>query len=91
MTVVLVDRTIKVAKESDEVLALVVQLVKTVRTGGDYTALVPALITAIDGVGHVPEEASEALGAVLAAVSTRLSEVVTALLTPKVVAPIQKV
>jgi hypothetical protein len=91
MAVVLVDRTVKVAKESDEVLALVVQLVKTVRTGGDVTSLVPALITAIDGVSNVDDEISEALGPVLNAVSTRLGEVVAALMTPKVVSPIQKV
>lgn len=83
MAVTLIDRTVKVAKETDEVLALVVEVVKTVREGGDYATLVDDLVRAIDGVGNVPTEAKEALVPVLRAVSNRSVDIAEALLTPK--------
>lgn len=80
MAVVLINRTVQVAKETDEVLSLVVELVKVVRAKGDYTSLVDDLVKAIDGVAEIPKEARENLSAVLASASVRVAEVVAVLL-----------
>ena len=44
---------VKQAKEINDVMNLVVELIKVVKTGGDYTSLMDELITAIDGVGEI--------------------------------------
>ena len=50
------NREVKIAKQFDDVMVLVVKLVKTIKAKGDYAALVPELIDAVSGVEEIPAE-----------------------------------
>lgn len=54
-----IDKTIKVAKETDEVMDLVVEVVKAVRGKQEYTAVVDELLKAIEGAPEVGKEAED--------------------------------
>lgn len=49
-------KEIEFAKEADDVLALIVRLIETIRGGNDYALLLPELIAAINGADGIPEE-----------------------------------
>jgi len=49
-------KEIEIAKETEEVLVLIVRLIETIRGGNDYALLLPELIAAINGADGIPEE-----------------------------------
>ena len=63
------------AKEVDDVFALVVEVVKTIKEKGSYLALIDDLVKAVNGVQDVPAEVEnkKALGVVA---GYRLAEIV---------------
>ena len=83
----LVQKQVDVAKEVDDVLGLVVHLVKEIKAGKDVGAIVAGsvqpLIEAVNGVDQASVELSTLPDAVANAVALRLSEVVSALLLKK--------
>ena len=50
------NKEVKIAKQLDEVMVLVEQLVETIKNKGDYSALLPALIDAVSNVDEIPVE-----------------------------------
>lgn len=76
-------RNVSVAKEVDDVLALVVHVVKEVKAGksaGDIASgSVAKLIAAMAGVDAVKDELAQSKGAVYNTVALRVSELVDAL------------
>lgn len=71
MAVELKDITVSIPKQVDDVLVLLVDVVKTVKAKGDLSALLPDLIAAIDGAASIPEEAKAAFYETLDAVALR--------------------
>jgi hypothetical protein len=56
----IVPNSLPEAKETGDVGRLLVDLVKVLKTKGDYTSILPDLITAIDGIGQIgPEEKAD--------------------------------
>ena len=53
------NKEVKVAKELDDVLALVEEVVKVVKNKGEYTELMDELITAITNVRDIAEESKD--------------------------------
>lgn len=80
MAVELKDVTVSIPKQVDDVLLLLVDAVKVLKAKGDLSSLLPQLISAIDGVGSVPEEAQAALFETLDAVALRGVQIAKALL-----------
>lgn len=82
-----IQKQVDIAKEVDDVLALVVHLVKEIKSGKDIGQIVGGsvqpLIDAVNGVDQVSVELASHKKEVAAAVALRLSEVVDALLSPK--------
>ena len=70
-------------KEADEVLILFVKATDTIKNGGDITALVPDLVTAVNGVDAVDDEYRENRGAVMATIGYRMGELTDVLLKKK--------
>ena len=66
------------AKETDDVLVLVIALIKVIKSKGDYSALMGKLITAVNGMGDIPEEVKR-LGPLLTTVGSRVGELLEAL------------
>ena len=50
------NKEVKIAKQIDDVMALVVKLVETIKNKGDYASLLPELIDAVSGVEEIPAE-----------------------------------
>lgn len=78
--------TVNVAKELDDVLALVVDVVKQVKAGKSALELaaleLPALVSAINGLDQIPAELAD-LQSVIAGVGVRTGELVAALVVKK--------
>lgn len=68
-------KEIEYAKEIGDVLVLVKEIVKTIKEKKDYTALLPALISAVDGATNIDEEVKENKAAVAGTVSYHLGEI----------------
>lgn len=68
-------KEIEYAKEIGDVLVLVKEIVKTIKEKKDYTALLPALISAVDGATDIDEEVKENKSAVAGTVSYHLGEI----------------
>ena len=49
-------KEVEFAKELDDVMKLVTKVVKTIKEKGDYAAILPELIAAIEGVGDIDDE-----------------------------------
>lgn len=49
-------KEIEYAKEIDDVMVLVVKTVKTIKEKGDYAALIPELIAAVNGADQMDDE-----------------------------------
>jgi hypothetical protein len=75
----IVKKEINLAKEADDVLALAAQLIKTIKNKGDYAALLPAFVLAIEGIGSVGDELKSDKQAVVNAAYLRVYEIVDAL------------
>lgn len=56
-------RQVAVAKELDDVLVLVKEVVKTVKEKGDYATLLDELIAAVTGAQTIPDELDNKLAA----------------------------
>ena len=67
---------VKRAKEINDVMTLIVELVKVIKTKGDYTSLMDELIDAIDGVGEISTEIKEDLATCINTVGGRAGEIV---------------
>lgn len=67
-------KEVKYAKQIDDVLALVEEIVKVVREKGEYAELVDEFISAVEGIDQVEEEAKDKL-ALYNTVSLRISSV----------------
>jgi len=46
-----------IAVQSEEVMDLLVELVKVIKNKGDYTSLIDDLMKALEGLDEIPEEA----------------------------------
>lgn len=79
----IVQKPLEIAKETDDVMALFVDFIKKVKAKKPMSEImvaeVPALITAIEGVEQVPEEAKN-LPAMFRTVGGRTGEIVEALI-----------
>ena len=82
----IVKKEIDYAKETGEVLVLVKKVVKHFKEGGDIagaTALLPDLMTAVQGVDQIDDEAAANLEAVIATASYHVGEIVGVLIKKK--------
>ncbi len=70
------DVTVKRAKEINDVMDLVVEVIVVVKNKGDYTSLLDELITAIDGVGEIGNEIKEDLAVCINTVGGRSGDIV---------------
>ena len=70
-------KEVEFAKEIDDVLVLMTELIKVVKTKGEYTELMDELITAINGADQIPAEA-ENLSVLLGTVGLRVGGIVDA-------------
>lgn len=75
-------RNLEIPKECDDVLKLVVEIVKIVKNKGDYTTLIDELIAAIDGAADIPAEAKN-IKALSTAAGHRIGEIVEIFLAEK--------
>ena len=84
---VIVDKQVKTAKELDDVLVLVLGVVRAAKAGKKpqeiASAEVGALIAAISGAENIPAEYAENPGVALATAGARLGELVAILIAPK--------
>lgn len=84
-------RELDVAKECDDVMVLVVELVKDLKAKKEMAQVVaenlPHLMTALDGVQNLPEEVKAHRGAVMATVGYRAGELTDALIGEEEAAP----
>ena len=55
----IIEKTVKYAKETGEVLDLAIEVVKVIKNGGDYQSLVDELVTAITGIEDIPAESKD--------------------------------
>lgn len=60
MSVVRVDIVRSVPKECHDIFVLVGKILVTIKSKGDYSALIGDLVKAVDGVSYVSEELKEA-------------------------------
>ena len=67
-------KEVKIAKEADDVLALVEAVIKTVKEKGEYTDLVDELVAAITGADQIAEEAKD-VEALMNTVGLRVSSI----------------
>ena len=70
-------REINIAREIDDVFVLVIEVIKVVRNGGEYTNLIDELINAVNGIDDIPEELKD-LKAVINTVGVRVGDIVEA-------------
>lgn len=59
----IVTKEVQVAKELDDVLVLVKEVVRTVKEKGDYSSLMDELVAAVAGSTEIPAEAENKLAA----------------------------
>lgn len=88
----LIDKSVKVSKEADELMVAIAAITKATKValkdgfqpGQDLPAIVTVafsqLLTAIDGIDKLPEEAKSELGALMRAASLGVVDVVEAAL-----------
>lgn len=79
----IVKKEVDYAKEIGEVVSLSGKLIKTIKEKGDYAAVLPDLILAVEGVSNIDDEFKSNRQAALATVGYHAGELVDALL-PKV-------
>ena len=86
----LIDQNVKVAKETADVLAAVVVIVKDIKAGKTIleigTGALPALINAVGGIDQVPEELTDRR-AILITTAIGVSDLLDVLLTPALLTP----
>ena len=68
-------KEIDFAKETDDVMKLVVELVKTIKEKGDYANLLDELIAAINGIDEVSDEYKSNLKAVINTVQLNVTDI----------------
>lgn len=68
-------KEIDFAKETDDVMKLVVELVKTIKEKGDYANLLDELIEAINGIDEVSAEYKSNLKAVINTVQLNVTDI----------------
>lgn len=73
-------KEVEYAKEIGEVCSLTTEIVATIKKKGDYMALMPKLVAAVDGVSEVDDEFKSDRKAALATVGYHSGELVDALL-----------
>lgn len=69
------ERTVMYAKELDDVMVLIVELVKVIKNKGDYTELMDELINAINGIDEIDEEYKENLIVAIQTITHRTAEI----------------
>jgi len=72
------NREVKIAKELDDVLILVRELIRTIKNKGgieEYTGLMDELINAISGADKLPEEFNGDMEAFIATIALRINEI----------------
>lgn len=72
---------IEQAKELNDVMDLVVAVIATVKSKGDYSELLDELIAAIEGVGEIDDEFKENLAVCINTVGGRAGDIVAPFLT----------
>ena len=68
-------KEVEYAKELDDVMDLIVELVKVIKEKGDYTTLMSDLISAVSGIDQVDDEIKENLKASINTVLFRAVEI----------------
>jgi len=79
------EKTVKYAKELDDVGVLLVSLVETIKEKKDVTSNVDELIAAINGIDQVDDEIRENLRVAMQTMGYRLMEIPAILFAPKAV------
>ena len=69
-------REVKIAKEINDVMDLVVEIIKMVKTKGDYSAILDDLIPAIEGVSDISAEVKEDIAACINTVGGRAGDII---------------
>ena len=77
---------VEVAKEIDDVLVLVKELIADIKAKKDAAALmaenIQGLMTAIEGIDKIPQELKEELAEVIMSGMVRTGEIIKVLVTP---------
>jgi len=76
-------KQVEYAKEIDDVMNLLVQIVTVLKEKGQVTSLVDELIVAIDGVDQVDDELSENMQVALQTIGAQVGNLTAALLKKK--------
>jgi hypothetical protein len=71
------------AKETGDVAVLLVNVVSSIKAKGDYMALIPQLVAAVDGAPQIDDEAAESKKVVAATLGYHLGELVEAITAKK--------
>lgn len=75
----IVKKEVEIAKEVSDVMELLVSLAGTIKSKGDYSALLPQLIAAVDGVTGAEDEWKTNPGVVEATVGYHVGKLASAL------------
>lgn len=78
----IIQKEVEYAKETGDVMDLVVEIIKVVKNGGDYESLVDDLIDAISGIEDIPNEAKN-IEAMINAVAPKIYSIVKAFVPVK--------
>ena len=84
----IIEKQVKVAKEVDDVMILIVKLVQEIKASKDIAKIaancLPDLLVAIDGISDVTQEWAEDKGAVISTVLSGASGIANVLLGTEV-------
>jgi hypothetical protein len=75
----IIEKNVKIAKELDDVFVLIEKLAVTIKTKGDYLALMPELINAISGVDQLDDEFKADIEAFINTAILRTNSIIWAL------------
>jgi len=68
-------KEVNVAVQTDDVMALVVELIRVIKEKGDYTSLMDELIAAVSGIDEIPAEFKGDLKASIDTILLRATEI----------------
>ena len=71
-------KELKIAKEVDDVLIAMAELVKVIKNKGDYSSLMDEFVAAVSGVDQIDDELKEDFYAVVSTIGYRAGDIAKA-------------
>lgn len=84
----IIKNELEIAKELDDVMVLVIEVVKTIKGKGEYADLIDELISAVNGVDDIPNEIKN-IEAAIRTIAPRVYNIIEVFTKKEVPTPIE--